>query len=136
MIDEFIILNKQGIPLFAYDFLRSRYKQEDYHLIGCFLDQLVRFTKASMQKDLNAIEWDKYSLFFYTEKETQIQIIIKCETNKIVNINYTQKSLNLIAYQILNKFKARYGDYLSNFNGNISQFRTFSEDIEKMFRIK
>ena len=134
MIDELIILNSDGIPLFYYNFHRSKRLDDDYVLIASFLDQLARFTKASLEKDLNVLEWENFAYFFYREKEPDIELFIKCDSSRFYNLNIIKKPVDMIAKHLLYKFRIKFKEDLENFQGETSKFKGFSNEIEEMFK--
>ena len=58
MIDEFMVLNKDGIALYYHNFINKGERREDYQLIAGFLDQISQFTKISLKEPLKVIEWE------------------------------------------------------------------------------
>jgi len=136
MIDELIIIDKAGIALFYHNFLHKDYIDDNFHLIASFLDQISRFTKVALKDYLNMIEWQKYVFFFYVHKKTQYLLIFKCDNTKIGDKALIKKSLDMIAKTIFDRFLIIFEKELLNFNGEISRFRSFSEELNKMFKAK
>lgn len=135
MIDELIILNTEGIPLFYYNFRMSHQEVDDYHLIASFLDQLSKFTKASLKGDLNVLEWKDFSYFFYRGEDLPIELIFKVDHSKIFgNVNIIKKPIDMIAKHVIYKFRIKYKDQLENFRGETSQFKPFSKEIDSIFK--
>ncbi|MHA1148067.1 MAG: hypothetical protein ACTSR8_07450 [Promethearchaeota archaeon] len=137
MIDELIILNTEGIPLFYYNFHITNQIEDKYYLMGSFLDQLVKFTKASLKEDLNILKWKDFSFFFYRDDIMPIKLIFKVDHSKLFgNVNIIKKPIDLIAKHVIYKFRIKYKDVFENFNGEISQFKSFSQEIDMIFKKK
>jgi len=136
MIDELMIIDKAGIPLYYHNFLRKGYIDDNFHLIASFLDQISRFTRAAFKDYLNMIEWKDKIFFFYIHKKTEFLLILKCDNTKIENKEIIKKSLDIIANNLFKRFLLKFKEVLEDFRGDVSQFKTFSEEIDKMFKLK
>ena len=74
---------------------------------------------------------DKCVFYFYTDTLSKYQLIVKCD-RKMDNKRSRKKMVDLLAHQIFSKFFSRFEKDLINFNGNITPFKKFSEDIENI----
>ena len=137
MIQELIILNNDGIPVFYHNFLHKSDIDEDYQLVASFLDQLSSFTKASLKKDLNTIVWEDLVFFFYTHQKTDLRLIFKCENPQhyhlIDDLAIIKRPIDTLSKVILNKFHLEYKEDLEDFKGEVSQFKPFSKIINNLF---
>jgi hypothetical protein len=78
----------------------------------------------------------KTSVFdFYTEPNSQFHLIFKCES-KVDNKKLKKKMIDKIAVRVFDKFLVKYKKELINFNGNFSQFKSFSIEIDEIVKSK
>ena len=70
-------------------------------------------------------------LYFYTDPYSKYHLILKCES-KIDDKRSRKKMVDLMAHRIFKRFFTRFENDLLNFKGNITPFKSFSEDIEEM----
>ena len=135
MIQELLILNENGIALYYFHFLKKiRREIDDHQLIASFLDQIDRLTQIGLKESLHKIEWGDLIFFYFSHSNSDLRIIFKCDNSDIHNSQLMERSLGLIAKNLLNNFAVKYKDVLNNFNGEISQFSTFSENIDQIFK--
>ncbi len=135
MIQELMIINKNGIALYYFNFLtKIKEDVEDYQLIAGFLDQIDRITQSEFKKSLNKIEYGDLIFYFFGHPNSNLRIIFKCDNTKIYTTKLMERSLSLIARNLLNKFITRYNYDLENFKGEISRFKSFSENIDEIFK--
>jgi len=135
LIQEIIILSNTGIPLFCHKFQDNLNKTYNYQLIASYFDQICRFTKYGFKESLNTLKMNKSVFYFYTHPHSHFHLILKCES-KIDQKKFKKKSVDKIAKEIFDKFLTKFRTELINFNGNISHFKSFSEDIEQMVKPK
>ena len=135
MIQEIIILNDKGVPIFFHNFSGSSNKDVDYHIIASYFDQICRFTKYGFKESLNTLKMNKSVFYFYTDPKSHFHLIFKCDS-KVDNKKLKKKVIDKIAVKVFDKFLAKYKKELINFNGNFSQFKSFSLDIDEMVKVK
>lgn len=135
MIQEIIILNDKGVPIFFHNFSGSSNMEGDYHVIASYFDQICRFTKYGFKESLNTLKMNKSVFYFYTEPKTHFHLIFKCES-KVDNRKLKKKMIDNIAVRVFDKFLDKFKMELINFNGNFSQFKSFSVDIDKIVKSK
>ena len=135
MIQEIIILNDKGVPIFFHNFSGSSYKDGDYQLIASYFDQICRFTKYGFKESLNTLRMNKSVFFFYTHPKSHFHLIFKCDI-KVDNKKLKKKLIDNIAVRVFDKFLTKFKKELINFNGNFSQFKSFSMDIDEMIKPK
>lgn len=135
MIQEIIILNNKGVPIFFHNFSGSSNKDGDYHVIASYFDQICRFTKYGFKESLNTLKMDKSVFYFYTHPKSHFHLIFKCDS-RVDNKKLKKKLIDNIAVRVFDKFLVKFKKELVNFNGNFSQFKSFSLDIDEMVKAK
>jgi len=135
LIQEIIILNDTGVPIFFHNFSGSSNKDSDYHVIASYFDQICRFTKYGFKESLNTLKMNKSVFYFYTDPKSHFHLIFKCDS-KVDNKKLKKKSIDNIAVKVFAKFLAKYKKELVNFNGNFSQFKSFSLDVDELVKTK
>ncbi len=135
MIQEIIILNDKGVPIFFHSFSGSSDKDSDYHVIASYFDQICRFTKYGFKESLNTLKMNKSVFYFYTDPKSCFHLIFKCD-NKVDNKKLKKKLIDNIAVRVFDKFLAKFKTELINFNGNFSQFKSFSFEIDEIVKSK
>ena len=135
MIQEIIILNDTGIPIFSHNFSGRLNEDNNYQLIGSYFDQICRFAKYGFKESLTTIKMNKSVFFFKTHPKTNFHLILKCDS-KIDNKKLKKKSIDNIAVKIFDNFFVKFKSELMDFNGNIAPFKSFSKDIDEMIKPK
>ncbi len=140
MINKITILNDEGIPIFFHNFSGSSNEDENYQLIASYFDQICRFTKYGFKESLNTLRMNKSVFYFYTHPKTNYHLIFKCD-NRVDKFSVFQKklkkkNLDRVAVKVFEKFLTKFKKELINFNGNFSQFKSFSLDIHKIVKSK
>lgn len=133
MIQELLIINNAGIALFYHNFLKKDNKKDDYQLIASFLDQIAYFTKFGLKNELELIKMNNYFLSFYKHNKSNHRIVLKCDQSNFDNSKIIKKSLDLVAKKLGDNFYNRYKEELEHFDGNVSQFNSFTNTIEDIF---
>ena len=134
MIQELTILSSDGIPLFYHNFVDSSTKNPNYQIIASYFEQICRFARFGFKETLNCLKMDRSAFFFYSHPRTNIQIICKCAAN-IDDDTIKKKLLNELAEKILNSFVEKFNEKLDNFDGNITRFKEFNEDLHKIKKL-
>ncbi|MFX1326924.1 MAG: hypothetical protein ACFE91_02110 [Promethearchaeota archaeon] len=129
MIQELMIINEAGIALFYYNFINNE-RLRDKQSLASYFDIICRFTKKSFKESLRTIELDNYKFLFYTHK-SHFHLVLKCK-----NKDFDKKLLESISEKVLDAFLIKYNDILKDFNGEISHFKSFSEDVMNLLAIK
>jgi len=124
-----MIINQAGIALFYHNFINNE-KIDDEQSLASYFDVICRFTKQSFKESLKTIELDSFIFFFYTHK-SRFHLVLKCE-----NERYNKDVLESISDKIIKTFLLKYKKELKDFNGEISPFTSFSEDIVKILASK
>ncbi len=135
MIQEIIILNNTGIPIFCHNFSGSSNEDNNYQLIGSYFDQICRFTKYGFKESLTTLKMKRSVFYFKTHPRTNFHLILKCDS-KVDNKKLKKKSIDSIAAKIFDNFLVKFKSELINFNGNIAPFKSFSKDISEMLKPK
>jgi hypothetical protein len=129
MIQELMIINKAGIALFYHNFI-DVHLTDDHQSLASYFDIICRFTKNSFNESLNMLTLDSFVFFFYTHK-SNYHLVLKCG-NKEINRNILED----IAESILSAFLTQFKSSLEDFNGEISDFKPFSEIVESLVSSK
>lgn len=135
MIQEIIILNNTGVPIFCHNFSGSSNEDNNYQLIGSYFDQICRFTKYGFKESLTTLKMKRSVFYFKTHPRTNFHLILKCDS-KVDNKKLKKKSIDSIAAKIFDNFLVKFKSELINFNGNIAPFKSFSKDVDKMIKPK
>lgn len=135
MIQKIIILNAEGIPIFFHNFIGSSNEDENYHLIASYFDQICRFTKYGFKESLNTLKMNKSVFYFYTHPTSNFHLIFKCDS-RVDKKKFKKKNLDNVAIKVLDRFLTKFNKELNNFNGNFSQFKSFSLDIDEIVKSK
>ena len=125
MIQELMIINQAGIALFYHNFV-NKDRIKDEQTLASYFDIICRFTKREFNESLNILTLDSFIFFFYTHSSS-FHLVLKCD-NKDIDKNQLQK----FSKTIIDKFLINYNDFLEDFNGEISIFKPFSKEIEKI----
>ena len=140
MINKITILNDEGIPIFFHNFNGNSNEDENYQLIASYFDQICRFTKYGFKESLNTLRMNKSVFYFYTHPASNYHLIFKCD-NRVDKFSVFQKklkkkNLDRVAVIVFDKFLTKFKKELINFNGNFSQFKSFSLDIHEIVKSK
>ena len=134
MIQELTILSNEGIPLFHHNFKDGNAKNPNYQIIASYFDQICRFARFGFKESLNCLKLDKTAFFFYTHPLSKIHLILKCPAK--IDEDIVKKSfLDILAKEILDSFIGKFESNLDNFDGNISRFKKFDEELLKLKKI-
>ena len=128
MIQEIIILDEKGIPIFYQGFEEQDNSGDNYQVIASYFDQICKFTRYGFNENLTSIKMDKSVFYFYTNHDASLKLIVKC-FSKFEEKRRYKIELDNAVNEIFERFHLRYGKVLKNFDGNISQFKAFSEEI-------
>ncbi|MFX1322475.1 MAG: hypothetical protein ACFFAQ_12620 [Promethearchaeota archaeon] len=129
MIQQLMIINKAGIALFYHHFSGSNIFKDQQSLASYF-DLICRFTKNQFKESLRTISLDNSIFFFYTHN-SGLHIIFKCD-----NDTFDRGLLESLAEKIIGNFITKFKNDLKDFNGEISNFHTFSHILEKVVESK
>ncbi|MFW9951689.1 MAG: hypothetical protein ACFFKA_16355 [Candidatus Thorarchaeota archaeon] len=133
MIQEIMILNDKGIPIFHFSNGVNPIEDYNYQLIASYFDQICRFTKFGFKESLNTLKMDKSVFYFYTHPLSNLHLILKCDGE--IDENKIKRNLvNKCASIIFDRFLAKYDKHLKKFKGNVTPFKSFSKDIENILK--
>ncbi|MFX0036185.1 MAG: hypothetical protein ACFE9I_11165 [Candidatus Hermodarchaeota archaeon] len=127
MIQELMIINQAGIALFYHNLINNE-RLDDKQSLASYFDIICRFTKKSLKESLKILELDSFIFFFYTHK-SNYHLVLKCE-----NKNFDKKLLESISEKIIEKFLKKHKEIIQDFNGEVSQFKSFSNHVIKILR--
>ncbi len=125
MIQELMIINQAGLALFYHNF-KNNDRINDEQSLASYFDIICRFTKRNFKESLRTLTLDSVIFFFYTHKSLY-HLVLKFDKKK-----FDKKVLETLSESIINKFLEEYKDVLEDFNGEISLFKSFSEEIRKL----
>ena len=129
MIQELMLINQAGIALFYHNFLSDEI-QDDHQSLASYFDVICRFTKENFKESLKSLTLDS-SLFFFYNHESHFHLVLKCDSK-----NFDEKTLESFSKIIIDTFLIKYIGILEDFNGEISLFKSFTDDIEEIINSK
>jgi len=135
LIQKITILNDEGIPIFFHNFSSSSQEDENYQLIASYFDQIMRFTKYGFKESLNKLEMNRSVFYFYTHPKSNFHLIFKCD-NRVDKKKLKKRNLDRVAAKVFDTFLTKFSKELKNFNGNFSQFKSFSLDVYDIIKSK
>ena len=129
MIQEVMMINQAGIALFYHNFVNNDKLDDEQSLAGYF-DIICRFTKREFKESLKMLTLDSFIFFFYNHR-SGFHLVLKCDNKDI-----DKKQLELFSETIIETFLKKYKDFLKDFNGEISIFKSYSNDIIQILDTK
>jgi len=119
-----IFIIKDGVCLFSRQYSKENIKS---HLFSGFLSALMQFAKEVSQKDLKKliIEDDIFSLYL----ADKISFVFKHDEIK-------KSKLEKISQKISDKFFECFSAELKDWTGDVSCFRKFDNDADKILEMK
>ena len=117
-----MIIDQAGIALFYHNFINDD-NLDDEQTLASYFDIICRFTKREFKESLKFLTLDSLIFFFYTHK-SQYHLVLKCDNKEMDKLK-----LEEFSEIIINNFLKKYEDVLKDFNGEISNFKSFSKDI-------
>ncbi|UCD01213.1 MAG: hypothetical protein JSV23_10065 [Promethearchaeota archaeon] len=122
MIQELMIINQAGIALFYHDFLNNN-RLDDEQSLASYFDIICRFTKREFKESLKMLTLDSF-IFFFFNHSSGFHLVLKCDNKDI-----DKRQLESFSETIIDDFLLRYKGILKDFNGEISQFKSYSTYI-------
>lgn len=129
MIQELMLINQAGIALFYHNFINGE-NLEDEQSLASYFDIICRFTKREFKESLKMLTLDSFIFFFYTHR-SDFHLVLKCDNKDI-----DKKQLEKFSETMIDNFLVKYREILKDFNGEISQFKSFSKDIIQILASK
>lgn len=129
MIQELMIINQAGISLFYYNICGKKISVDEQSLAAYF-DLICRFTKTKFEESLRILTLDNFIFFFFSH-ESGLHLIFRCDKQ-----TFDKDSLEKLAKKLIDKFLKEFKDNLTNFNGEISPFSSFSDKVLKLLDLK
>ncbi|TFF89962.1 MAG: hypothetical protein EU548_05455 [Promethearchaeota archaeon] len=129
IVDEFWIINFDGIPLFSY----SPREELSSILISSFFSAIQKFalrTDDSNSKYINSLSLGESNFNFMVNNEYELYFISK-STKKI-----KEKLINKHLKEIEQMFLSKFEEDVKNFSGEITKFDKFEPTFEKYFKDK
>ncbi len=124
MIKSFIIISKDGIPLFS---VNPKDSSSDNTLISCFLSAIQNFAKEVSNSGIDSIKMDSFT-FFYSAKDPIFSIVAAEPTDDIDN-----KVYKIIAERLSRSFLQRFSDTeIETKKGELNNFMDFKNEYEKI----
>ncbi|MFX1343551.1 MAG: hypothetical protein ACFFAI_00475 [Promethearchaeota archaeon] len=124
-----MIINNAGIALFYHNFI-DEYETDNRQSLAGYFDIICRFTRNSFKESLRMLTLDSFIFFFYNHR-SKYHLVLKC-----VNKEIDKRLLEDIAESIIESFLKKYKDILQNFNGEISNFKSFTKNVQEIVSIK
>jgi len=135
LIQDIIILDNKGIPLFHYSLSRNSDKDQNYELIASYFDQICRFAKYGFKESLTTLKMNKTVFYFYTDANRYFHLIFQCDC-KVDNKKFRKRTVDNFALELFERFFTKYSQELLNFKGNVAPFKSFSKDVEELAQNK
>jgi len=95
----------------------------------------MRFTKYGFKESLNKLEMNRSVFYFYTHPKSNFHLIFKCD-NRVDKKKLKKRNLDRVAAKVFDTFLTKFSKELKNFNGNFSQFKSFSLDVYDIIKSK
>jgi len=124
-----MIIDQAGIALF-YQNLVDNEILDDEQTLASYFDIICKFTKREFKESLKFLTLDSSIFFFYTHK-SQYHLVLKCD-----NENINRKQLEKFSETVIEDFLKTYEDFLKDFNGEISHFKSFSKELMNILASK
>jgi len=127
-----IIRNHAGVCLFESIFTDFKKRGVSRDLITGLLTAIVSFSEEAFEDKLEYIKFKEHKIVLKFTKELMFIVAISEETDKV-----EKRILDKIDV-ITEKFYERFGEILpqERFDGGVSVFESFTEDLETMVRRK
>lgn len=122
MIDQLLIMDSGGIPLFEYS---VQIEKKDSSLISGFLTALNVFAQGERGEQLRKITLDPTT--FYFEKDGSLLFVILTKDPAF------EKVIGPILLATRQKFLTQFNIQLSNLTGDISIFNSFQQTLNSIF---
>ncbi|TFF97248.1 MAG: hypothetical protein EU547_04810 [Promethearchaeota archaeon] len=124
MINSFLIISKDGIPLFT---MNSKDSESDSTLVSCFLSAIQNFAKEVSDSGIDSIKMDAFT-FFYSAKDPIFSIVAAEPTDDIDNRIY-----KIIAERLSRSFLQKFPkDEIDKKKGEVSSFLGFEDEYKKI----
>ena len=127
MIEEFWIVDKSGICFFHRSIDKNNEIGDDYEqLLGGVFTGLLTFSNQLTTANLQKIETKDNKILFFIEGGLifVIKADLKASDKKI------KEKIKILEDRFIKRFK----NEISNFNGEISSFKIFEDDLDKIFK--
>jgi hypothetical protein len=127
-INEFWIINEGGLCL--YNIFVGNESSLDSGLFGGFVTAIDRFGENLANNNIQKLNFGKNLIVF--KKNLKNNLLFVAST-----IKSSEKKLRKILHEIEGKFLVKYSDDLiSTWDGDLSVFEGFSEEIKRLIRSK
>lgn len=122
-----IFIVQNGIPLVKLNFGDCHSLGENQELIIGFMAAFEIFAKTVVQSKMESIKMEDYIIrYFKDQSELNLLYVFIIENEK------KSDEINLKMQRISSLFSERYGDVVLNFDGNVSRFYNFRNDLINM----
>ncbi|MHA1148184.1 MAG: hypothetical protein ACTSR8_08055 [Promethearchaeota archaeon] len=131
MIEEFWIIDKNGICFFHRSIKEnSNAVKHDFadfdQLLSGLMSGILTASKEMLSSDIQKIESTSYKFLFFSEKS--LVFVVKATLNS--SDKKIKKQIKILQDLFIKKFK----DKIENFDGEISSFKHFEEDLDIIFQ--
>ena len=127
MIEEFWIVDKSGICFFHRSIDNNNEIGDDYEqLLGGVFTGLITFSNQLTTTNLQKIETKDNKILFFIEG--RLIFVIKAELNS--SDKKIREKIKILEDHFIKRFK----DEINNFNGEISSFKKFEDELDKIFK--
>jgi hypothetical protein len=120
---EFIVSNKSGLPLYAYN--TEKNAKVDPALLSGFLSAIISVSECNLGAGIKNIEMGTKSITIYKNEDKQLYYTL-------INNDKNNKSINKKLEGIVKSFEKQYEPILTKWNGNLEIFSGFDEYFKKL----
>ncbi|TXT62099.1 MAG: hypothetical protein BAJALOKI1v1_1030015 [Promethearchaeota archaeon] len=133
MIKNFLIISKDGVPLFSTD-PNNCDVESDNTLIGCFLSAIQSFAKEVSNSGIDSIKMDSFT-FFYSAKDPIFSIVAAEPSddtdNRLYKITADRLSRSFLQKYSKNDIDIKKGE-LHSFSDFEEEYKKISQEIESL----
>ena len=123
MIDQFLILNISGIPIFNWE---SEGLETDSGLISGFLSAFHTFAQTERGEEIKKISLDP-TMFIFEQAQEHIFVVLTKQKD-------LENLIGLIIQDVKNTFLGKFEKELKTFKGDVGIFEPFKDDFEKILQ--
>lgn len=122
-----LVTNKSGMPLFSYNFMNEDSLKVDLPLISGALTALSTFMTEATGEATGRLSLVRHGTHFILSDETESDLTAAIFANK------NDPELQRLLSKFLLKFEEKYGDKITNWLGDTSDFMDSVNDAEEIF---
>ncbi|MBN1802667.1 MAG: hypothetical protein JW891_14240 [Candidatus Lokiarchaeota archaeon] len=125
LINELWIIDTNGMCFFHKSTSEAKSLKGESVLLGGFFSAIITFSHELSGRDIKRLETQKAKILFF--KEGNLIFIVGAD------VHHSEKKIRQRIKIIKNLFINKYRDELISFDGDISKFKKFEDDLENVF---